>query len=149
MKTKTCPVCGAVFSYEKETRMYCSPCCRNKAAHRKRNPPKTFAPRACVCCGMVFETNSPNKKYCSKECLNKVLNKKRIAEWAEMKEGYHPTPLSRYLWCIWHREGMTPDDIAAMVNVDVSVVEKTLNEEMAKGRYSDYKSSYWQWKRGA
>jgi 5-methylcytosine-specific restriction endonuclease McrA len=77
--TPTCPICSKPFKAYRDTAVYCSSICRNKAYElRAWNVSVTCTfERQCKICESTFQTSFSAKIYCSPEC--KLLS--RVDEW--------------------------------------------------------------------
>ena len=65
VKMRTCPICGKEFTYQRDSKLYCSDLCRANARYEKARGNKSDE-RKCVVCGNKLRDN--RSIYCSEWC---------------------------------------------------------------------------------
>lgn len=126
---KSCLWCGVVFETKNGWQKYCSPKCRNAANNEREKARRTpKAPKACAICGKVFVPRSGTQKYCGPNCQNIALSKGSQKPYSIDGKNRPFTRDTVYLINKWHREGMSVDNLAKMLNRSRESVLKALKE---------------------
>ena len=70
---KVCPICGTIFRFQRQSRIFCSKECSHAAAYEKRRGKEEA--KKCRCCGK--ELPAGKRIYCSKYCQLTEEDRKR------------------------------------------------------------------------
>lgn len=91
MQVKNCLVCEDPFEYKRESKLYCSKKCRNRAEmdkliEKRLHTQASVKKKRCEYCDAKFQPNkmTPDQPYCSAKCRVTVYrrdNREKINQW--------------------------------------------------------------------
>lgn len=127
-ETKTCPMCGVVFTPRNRGQICCSKSCGKTRENKRRSAQKHTM--ICHFCGKPFEA-ADRAVYCSKDC-------RVAAAKAPLRDKNREfTPDTPYLCQKWRREGMSVKKIAEILLRSTESVRKALAVPLTAEQYRD------------
>lgn len=76
--TRTCAICGTVFTASRPHARYCSPTCKRSVLLRKRRETgRRRRHRRCPRCGKIFVARRSDGVYCSNAC-RQAMHRRRV-----------------------------------------------------------------------
>lgn len=120
-----CLQCGGKFTPKNTTQKFCCARCGDiwRSGHKHKLPEKAVCPT----CGKKFAPRNGNHKYCSRSCQPSTAKTKAKEPRPDGKNRPF-TEDTVYLINKWHREGMSVDNLAKMLDRSRESVLKALKE---------------------